>query len=130
MRFFLDRNMSPFLAKMVDIYEREHSVRHHDEDERFHERTTDIEWIGALAKDDPPWTVISGDGRILKNKAEKKALIEANLTFFCMAKSWTQMPKHEYVWMFIKVWPEILESAKVTSPKIFSVSLNKVELYR
>jgi hypothetical protein len=44
MRFFFDRNMSPYLARAIDILDRENEVRHHDQDPRFNERTTDIEW--------------------------------------------------------------------------------------
>jgi len=74
MRFFFDRNMSPRLAAMINIYERDHSIIHHDEDGRFTPLTTDIEWITTLARDDPPWIVLSGDGRILRNKVELAAL--------------------------------------------------------
>src|SRR3954451_25325264 len=81
MRFFFDRNMSPRLARMVDIYEREHRVSHHDEDDRLSPKTTDIEWIKILGADDPAWIVLSGDGKILRNKTEMKAVSEAKSTF-------------------------------------------------
>ena len=58
--------------------------------------TTDVEWITTLASDIPPWIVLSGDGRILRNKVEVKALSEARLTFFCMSKVWSHMDLHEY----------------------------------
>jgi hypothetical protein len=130
MRFFFDRNMLPRLARMIDIYERDHRVRHHDEDERLGPTTADIEWIRLLGTDDPAWVVISGDGRILRNKAESKALTEARLTFFCMSKVWTHMSIHESTWKFVRIWPEIVESAKVSTPKIFQVTGTKVDLYR
>jgi hypothetical protein len=78
--------MSPRIARMVDAFEREHTARAHDDDPRFTPTTPDVEWIQALGADDPPWIVISGDGRILRNKAELRALKEARLTFFCMTK--------------------------------------------
>jgi hypothetical protein len=77
MRFFFDRNMSRYLAQAFDKLDRDNEIRHHDDDPRFHIRTTDIEWINALVKDDPPWINLSGEGTILKNKAEKNALDEA-----------------------------------------------------
>jgi hypothetical protein len=77
MRFFFDRNMPPQLARMVDALEREHTGRSYDDDDRFTDTTPDVDWIKALAADDPPWVIVSGDGRILKNKAELSALKEA-----------------------------------------------------
>jgi hypothetical protein len=131
MRFFFDRNMSPRLAQMIDIYDREHSVRHHDEDSRFTPRTADVDWIRVLASDgDPPWIVLSGDGRIARNRAEAAVLNEARLTFFCMSKTWMSMSFHEYSWKFIKLWPEIVERAKVSSPRIFEVAGAKIDLLR
>ncbi len=125
MRFFFDRNMSIWIARMVDAFEREHTVRHHDDDPRFIPTTSDIEWIQALGADDPSWIVISGDGRILRNKVEIAALREARLTFFCMTKQWMHMGIYEYAWKFMKIWPEIVENAKGTSFRIFEVAGGK-----
>jgi hypothetical protein len=122
MRFFFDRNMSPRLARMVDALETHHIVRSHDDDDRFDSSTPDVEWIKALAGDDPPWVVVSGDGRILKNKAELSALKEANLTFFCLSKQWMHMKIYEQAWKLIKVWPDIVEAAKGTQRRAFMKS--------
>src|SRR5947209_6199521 len=108
MNFFFDRCMSCRLARMIDIFDLDHAVRHHDDDGRFDEHTEDIAWIQALAADPTPWIVVSGDGRILKNRAERAALDEAGLTFFCMNKQWMSMGIHDYAWRFVKVWPEIV----------------------
>ncbi len=122
MRFFFDRNMSPHLARMVDALEREHSARSYYDDDRFTDTTPDVEWIRVLAADDPPWIIISGDGRILKNRAELAALKEAGLTFFCLSRTWLHMSLHEQAWKFIKAWPEVVENAQGTSPRIFEIS--------
>jgi hypothetical protein len=125
MRFFFDRNMSPRIARMVDAFEREHTARAHDDDPRFTSTIPDVEWIQTLGADDPPWIVISGDGRILRNKVELRALKEARLTFFCMTKQWMHMGIYEYAWKFLRVWPEIVENAKGTAPRIFEVAGGK-----
>lgn len=122
MRFFFDRNMPPQLARMVDALERQHTARHHDDDPRFNPTTPDVEWIQALGSDEPSWIVISGDGRILKNKTELSALREAKLTFFCLSRQWMHMKIYEQAWKFIKVWPELVENARGTTPRIFEVS--------
>ncbi len=68
MRFFFDRNMPPQLARMVEALEREHTARSYYDDDRFTDTTPDVDWIKALAADDPPWIIISGDGRILSSR--------------------------------------------------------------
>lgn len=124
MRFFFDRCISWRLATMVEAYEAVHTARHLDRDDRFNERTPDTEWLSALAADDPPWVIVSGDGRILRNKAERQVLREANLTFFCMSRQWGKMKIAEYAWKFIRVWPDIVKAAEasISVPKIFEVS--------
>jgi PIN like domain len=122
MRFFFDRNMAAQLARMVDVLEREHTARSYYDDDRFTDTTPDIEWIKVLSLDDPPWIIISGDGNILKNKTELSALREAKLTFFCLSKQWMHMKIYEQAWKFIKVWPDIIENAKGTTPRIYEVS--------
>ena len=117
MRFFFDRNMAPQLARMVDVLEREHIARSYYDDDRFQETTPDVEWIRALAADDPPWIIISGDGRILRNKTELSALKEARLTFFCLSRTWMHMSLYEQAWKFIKTWPQIVENAQRHDPE-------------
>jgi hypothetical protein len=125
MNFFFDRCMSPRLAKMIDELEDIHTVRHHDT--RFKTDTPDIVWLANLAADESPSVVISGDGRILRNKVERQALREARLTFFCMSRTWGHMKIAEYAWKFVKVWPEIVRNAQESSerPRIFEVSAGK-----
>jgi PIN like domain len=123
MKFFFDRNISPLLARMVEILDRDHTVRAYDDDDRFTPMMPDVEWIKILAADDSSWVIVSGDGRILKNKTELSALKEAKLTFFCLSNQWMHMNIYkEQAWKFIKVWPDIVENAKGASQRIFEVS--------
>lgn len=113
MRIFFDRCAPLRLAKMVRILEGDIIVLvHHDEDPRFHQSTKDVEWLQALAGDgDPLWVVISGDGRILKNPAERQVLNEVGLPFICLDENWLSMAIHEYAWKFLEAWPGILDIA-------------------
>ena len=123
MRFFFDRNMPLRIARMVDVFETENVVRHHDDDGRFHEQTTDIEWLDTLRQDEEPWVIVSGDGRILKNKAEAQQLRQTGFTFFCLAKQWMHMNfRTEYAWKFLRVWPQIVENAELSKHRVFEVS--------
>ena len=123
MRYFFDRSAPIGLAKMVRaIDEKRFKIVHHDEDGRFSETTTDIEWMQAIAADGSPnWIVISGDGHILKNKVERQVLEETKLVFFCLDGPWQEMPIHEQAWKFMKVWPKITETAKTSKHKRFRV---------
>lgn len=123
MNFFFDRSMPKRLARMLDIFETMHTVRHHDDDGRFEQDTPDAVWLSTIAQDPEPWIIISGDGRILKNKAERAALRETGFTFFCMSKQWLHMDlRKEYAWKFLRVWPRIVDNADITTQKIFEVS--------
>ena len=112
--------MSYRIVEMVKIFEGpRHIIQHHDD--RFQETTQDVDWLAELGKDDPKPIVISGDAAILKNKAEKAVLREANLTFFCLERGFTQRPFEEQAWMFLKVWPRIIADANASPPHIFDV---------
>ncbi|MBL8793245.1 MAG: hypothetical protein JNM56_05020 [Planctomycetia bacterium] len=121
MNFFFDRCMPIRIARMVNAYENEHTARHHDEDNRFTITTPDVEWMAALASDVPPWLIISGDGRILKNKVECAILRSTGLVFFCLAKGWMSMKFPDYAWRFIKAWPAIVEHATHSKARVFEI---------
>ena|SRR5947207_12367405 len=126
MNFFFDRCVPIRVARMVDAYEVEHTIRHHDDDARFNPKTKDIEWMRALASDGHlAWIIISGDGRILKNSAEAAVLKEVNLTFFSLSKQWPNTPIPDYAWKFMKTWPRIVEIARHSSHKVFEVAAGK-----
>jgi hypothetical protein len=126
MRFFLDRNMPPQLAKIVAAADPQTLIRHHNDDPRFHEKTTDIEWITTLGTDGvPPWVALSCDGWILKNRAERLCLKSANLTFFYLKQAWLHIPMEEKGWKFLRIWPLIKAAAqKIHTPSIFEIPIN------
>jgi PIN like domain len=122
MNFFCDRCMPIRIARMVDAYESIHTVRHLDDDERFHRKSPDEEWIATIGNDDPKWIALSGDGRILKNKVMRTVVQKAGITFFCMASPWCNMPAPEYAWKFMRVWPQIVEAAQHSRAPLFEVA--------
>ncbi len=134
MTFFFDRCVPICLAKMVAILERgTHLVVHHDEDKRFRPTTTDVEWLNTIGSDKPQPAIISGDGRILKRPDEARELRSQNLTFFCLASQWQNMPIHDQAWKFIRIWPEIVSLAVAAKePTVFQVQAGsklKIEAY-
>jgi hypothetical protein len=131
MRFFFDRNISKYIAQMLDAFSRGdrggHEAKGLDDDPRFTKTTGDVEWLAALGRDDPPWIVICGDAAILDNEVERAALDEANLTFFCFDKSWMKMRFEDQAWKLVKAWPSIVAKAQSVAnrPTIFKVRWGK-----
>lgn len=129
MNFFFDRNVPFRLARMIAGYEYSViSIEHLDE--RFEKTTSDIEWIQALTQRPEPWAVISGDGRILRNPAERAVLGASGLTFFLLRSGWVNLPPHDQACKLLKVWPKIVEAAdEAREPSVFEipVSAPKVE---
>jgi hypothetical protein len=121
MRFFFDRNMSPKISMMIAAYEGSdgHTILHLND--RFRHDTPDEEWLTTLGEEDPAWIIISGDGRIVKNKVQMAVLAEANLTYFLMVHPWMQWNIEESAWKFVRLWPTLVSSADVNAPTVFEV---------
>lgn len=121
--FFADENISEYLARMLDIFDRKNEIRAHAD--YFDKGTPDAEWMQKVASWSKDVVAICGDGRILKNKAERKVLKECNLMFVHLASGWTRLPWEEQVWKLIKAWPNIREQVSCARfPMLFGVSVN------
>jgi len=127
MDFFMDRNVGVKMAHLIEAFDRESRVRHLDDE--FTHDTPDTTWLHALGKRTPKPIVIGGDGSILRNEAEMQALKEAGLTYFVLAKGWTNLNwRDSQAWMIIKVWPKIIADAAPLRPTIYEVTVGlKVE---
>jgi hypothetical protein len=115
MKFFFDRNACVRTTRMLAIYEggsRGHTILHHNDDQRFNRRSTDLEIMQALHADDPSWVFVGGDGRILKNRAELAALADCDLTYVLLASTWCNKPIEETCWMAIKGWPSVVRAVE------------------
>jgi hypothetical protein len=94
---------------MLATYEgpRGHLIRHHNDDPRFCETSTDVEIIKSLHEEDPEWIFVGGDGKILRNKVELSVLADCDLTYLIFNHTWCNNPIEETCWMLIKGWPKI-----------------------
>jgi hypothetical protein len=86
---------------MLSYFEQAHEVRAHED--HFDKGASDSDWLQVVATGDETTIVISGDGRILKNKVEKRMLKECGLMFVCLAPGWTHTVWRDYGWKIIKV---------------------------
>lgn len=113
MRFFFDNNLSPKLARSLDVLVRpEHQVVHLKE--KFSADASDVVWMRSLAKE-PDWVIVSGDLKIRRNPHEIKAWQEAGHTTFFLKKGWIDLTFWDQAWKFAKVFPDMIEKASRTN---------------
>lgn len=107
---------------MLEAFDRRHKVSAHDD--YFGQATSDIEWLASIGCWSPKPVVICGDGRILKNKAERAVLRDQQLMFVYLAPGWTNLNwASDFAWKIVKVWPEIVsEVQRAREPTIFEVA--------
>ncbi|WP_166141345.1 hypothetical protein [Methylosinus sp. RM1] len=77
---------------------------------------SDFEWIDYLRKSPDAWMFVSGDGRILKNAAERAALRSAGLHGFVLAPAYQKTPLHQVAATIVWKWPEIEAVTKLIAP--------------
>ena len=89
MRFFVDNNIAPQLARGFNLFvQGEHEFVHLRD--RFAADTPDVEWMKALAKE-PDWVILSGDVAISKNPHEVEAWKQAGHVIFFLKSGWTNV---------------------------------------
>lgn len=114
---------------MVTIFDRDHEIEHHDH--QFDSTTADTIWLQEISRREIRPVVVSGDLRILRNRAEAQVLSDADLTFFVLEPGWTKLSWNDQAWKFLKVWPLITAKSNPRRPSIFRVpmSTNKIDFF-
>lgn len=125
MTFFTDENFIYKANALLEAFDQTHSIR--PLIDHFDRGTPDVEWIKQIATWTPKPFVITGDSHIRTRPQERRALQESGLTFFCLARGWTNTAWNEYAWRLIKLWPDIVsEAERSTRPSVFEVTFKKV----
>ena len=78
--------------------------------------SADLEWIDLLRRDPDEWLFITGDGRLLKNPAERAALRSAGLHGFVLAPAYQKSPSHMVAATIVMRWPDLLKITEVVAP--------------
>lgn len=130
MNVFFDNCTSPVFATTLDGYIRSLGHRaYHIKDVpnlKNGRHSTDLEWIDHLKTDDTHWVFISGDGRILKNRAERTALRSAGLHGFVLAPAYQKSPLNQVAGTLVWKWPEIEAVTKlVATPSMHEIPIGK-----
>lgn len=128
MRFFLDENLSPKIARALDALGSDSYGDVHHLVDKFPLGTPDAKWLAALATEGD-WCVISGDQGITRNAHERQAWIDAHLTAFFLDKSWRSLRLWDQAWKLVQRWPSIAETAgRITAGTGFRVSVRSQAL--
>ncbi len=135
MNVFFDNCTSPVLATTLDgfIHAFGHRARHIKDLPGLSNgrHATDLEWISHLRADNASWIFISGDGRILKNRAERAALRSAGLHGFVLALAYQRSPLNQVGATLVWKWPEIdAVTNLVAAPSMHEIPIGKVSKLR
>ena len=108
MKIFFDNCTSPALADSLAgfIRHRGHEA-HHIKDLPCGRDASDIDWMRFLASDGPDWIVVTGDGRIIKNRGERAAFRSADLRGFVLAPAYQKTPLNQQASFLLWRWPDI-----------------------
>lgn len=110
MRFLLDNNLSPKLARALNELSSGSGHEVHALRDKFPPATSDESWIRTLGSEGD-WAVVSGDRKILKNPLEQAAWREAKLTTFFLAPGWSSLDHWAKAARLVQLWPSIEGSA-------------------
>lgn len=90
----------------------------------------DTEWISRLSEESG-WSVLSGDVRITKRRAEKDVWRSSKLKGFFLAPGWADYKNIERTWRLLRWWPKLVEAEALVAPgAIFQVPINATSQLR
>ena len=125
MKLLVDNNISPAIAEAIGLLVRTDGhdvVALRTKFERGD--LADTEWIATLAQEGG-WSVLSGDVRITKRKAEKEAWRATKLKGFFLAPGWASYSNVERAWRLLRWWPKLVEAEQLVGPgAIFQLPIN------
>ncbi len=113
MNFLIDNNLPIQLAKALNELCEPEEVRVEHIREKFGEDAKDLDWIQQLQKEGG-WAVVSRD-RFNKNKLEKEAFHNSDITVFILSKGWKKLQYWDICTKLISKWPQLLKQTKLIS---------------
>ncbi len=133
MKVFFDNNLAPVLAYTLDGYFKGLAGSGHralhikdiaDLPEGRHSK--DLEWIGFLSEHAQEWIFLTGDIRLTRNPAERKALHSAGLHGFVLSKRYQRVPQNQVASALLWFWPD-MESfvRRLDPPSMHEIPIGK-----
>jgi len=119
-KVFFDNCLAPVFAETLNAYVRRdgHSAHHISAIAELPNgrKSKDVEWIDFLRQSRDVWIFITGDGRVMKNPAERAALRTAGLHGFVLAPAYQKTAFNQVAALIIWRWPELLKTTELFSP--------------
>jgi len=129
--FFFDRNLGVRLARMLNQFDVNHTIRHLDDDGRFDQRTQDVELVETLASENPKPVFLTADTKMRKkNPEERRALAQSGLTVVFFRKRWHDLSFNDQAWKLLRIWPRVVKETEICRrPTTFEITprANKVQ---
>lgn len=123
MKLLFDHHVSPKVARAIHELIKSDSSEAVPLRDKFPQNATDIEWIGQLGRE-RGWAVVSGDRRIMKNRAERAAWLQTDLVGFFMEPSLTALDPWQQTARLIFWLPLMQGQLKLISgPALFSLPI-------
>lgn len=98
---------------------------YHARDLGLHKKP-DVEWIEHLSATGEDWLIISGDGRIRKNPAERTAYRRAKLKGVLLAPAYQKTPMGKCCGNIVARWDDVLDfTSKIAAPYLVELSINQ-----
>jgi len=127
MTFFFDANMSPKAARLLKAFGFRHQVISHFD--KFPHNVNDNTWITEVSAWRPKPIIVSGDGRILTNPAERQVLDDVGLRFLLLTGKWLRLSWDEQAWRLVKIWPSVCKQFHESQhPKHLRVTLTPLRI--
>jgi hypothetical protein len=129
-KVFFDNCTAPVFASTLDGFIR------HEGHSAFHikdlpglpngRHSTDLEWIELLKRSPERWMFITGDGRLLKNAAERAALRSAGLHGFVLAPGYQKTSLNQVASLLVWKWPELLQATNLLqAPAMHEIAIRQ-----
>lgn len=119
MRYFIDRNLSIYLARSIAVLCEPSDVTVMHLDEKFKKNTPDADWITQLASEGD-WAIITQD-RLTRNSIEREALRSTGILTFMLAKTWAHQKEWDKAAALVRWWPRLMETASLIGSGAFMV---------
>ena len=126
MKVFFDHNLSPKIPKALDaLFKDKHKIIHLKD--RFSPDVSDEKWINELSSEGS-WIVFSGDMRITKNEAEKRAFRNSKLTGLFLSPGLFKKGPVIQTARLLLLWDNIEKISEIVAPgATYQISENRIK---
>ena len=130
MKLLFDNNLSPRVARAINELLKGEGGQAAALRDKFDAATPDIEWITALAEEGG-WSVVSGDQRITKNRAERAAWMKTSLVGFFLEPALLALDPISQTSRLL-LWVPVLERqlSVIKGPALFALPLRSTSKLR